>query len=410
MLGIYAGATFDDLVAAVVSYNAELNKSHRISERRPKRICIVCSSGKEKCGFKAYASLNVENDGIQITQFEPHTCKEPCKRARQVRTKVLAAVVPGIREIVPTRDTNGEIAREIREMVRKQTGVELTKSQLNKIKAERKRKYEAEQKAEKLVVASIPNQIVQQHSPPPPPIVAAQVVSAPSQIASAAPLLQPDASITTATVAPPPPITSNIAQSVAPSITPPPTTTVSPPPPPVVTATAQQLPPGTDQLMVHPLPQALPVLVPHDADVGPTTDGNDVKRQKIMKDEGLTTIVTTPDKEFDPMLETWEARGVSADIVRPLKSNELAACLAAYLVSYDVKMTGACQVIEETLSVLFADAFISGAVFVEAHLIDASEVITMVMDKLKDIENIGAQVGIKVRLRSFFKKCYPFTN
>ncbi len=364
MLGIYAGATFDDLVAAVVSYNAELNKSHRISERRPKRICIVCSSGKEKCGFKAYASLNVENAGIQITQFEPHTCKEPCKRARQVRTKVLAAVVPGIRDIVPTRDTNGEIAKEIREMVRKQTGVELTKSQLNKIKAERKRKYEAEQKAEKIVAGSIPPQIV---APPPPPIVASQVVAAAPTITSA-PLLQP----------PTPPVPTPVATPVQ---------------------AAQQLPPGADQLLVHPIPQVMPPIVL------PAT--NEAKRQKMMKEEGTT--IALPEKEYDPMMETWEARGVCVDVVRPLKSAELASCLAAYLVSYDTKMLASCRKIEMCLATVFAEGFISGAVFAEAIADEGDEMVKMIMQKLKDIDNIGAQVGIKVRLRSFLLQSSALT-
>ena len=125
--GRYPGGTFDDLVQAVVEYNTMLGKSHRVLARKPNRISLICSVGRNECDFRAYATKlkkgnngmkdingprgtgnsngskdnnNYDNsstasanglggvDGIAINQFIHHSCTVGSQRMRQVKSTI----------------------------------------------------------------------------------------------------------------------------------------------------------------------------------------------------------------------------------------------------------------------------------------------------------------------------------
>eukprot|EP00171_Calliarthron_tuberculosum_P018595 IDg18595t1 len=98
--GFYPGATFDDLVSAVFSHNYVFNKTHRIANRRPVRIKIICSTGANKCDFRANASKLNDREGINVTKFAQHTCKRGAQRLRKVKTSVFASMAPAINYFV----------------------------------------------------------------------------------------------------------------------------------------------------------------------------------------------------------------------------------------------------------------------------------------------------------------------
>lgn len=153
--GRYPGATFDDLVTAVVEHNVMLQKSHRVLARKPNRISLICSVGRSECDFRAYATklkkgkngMNKFNDlsdglggvdGISINQFTHHTCTVGSQRVRQMKSAILENMVTEIQDFVPEKGLPGGATRSLQKKVKEASGIDLTIGQAHALVKKRR--------------------------------------------------------------------------------------------------------------------------------------------------------------------------------------------------------------------------------------------------------------------------------
>ncbi len=128
----HLGADFDKLLAAVVRYNLCNGKEHRIDKRDSKRIRVKCSRGKE-CSFAVNAVLLVNGQGLRITRFEKHNCVGVSVRKRQLKTAVVSTVTNAVDRFVVARGRRGGNNAQLREIVKKDAGLDLKPSQVHRI-------------------------------------------------------------------------------------------------------------------------------------------------------------------------------------------------------------------------------------------------------------------------------------
>lgn len=133
-VGQYERASFDDFVTAVMSHNASLGKSHRVKHREPKRINLVCGLGAKACDFRANANMHPNRTGIKVTKFQPHTCSNDAQgKRRQYNSTQIERIAKSIANFTPTEATAIGNVRQLQEMVKNETGIELKKTQVMRI-------------------------------------------------------------------------------------------------------------------------------------------------------------------------------------------------------------------------------------------------------------------------------------
>ncbi len=134
VVGQYDNATFDDFVALVMSYNASLGKSHRVKHREPKRINLVCSAGANACEFRANANMHPNRPGIKVTKFIQHTCPNDVQgKRRQYNSTQIERIAKCIANFTPSEGTAIGNVRQLQELVKNETGIELKKTQVMRI-------------------------------------------------------------------------------------------------------------------------------------------------------------------------------------------------------------------------------------------------------------------------------------
>lgn len=107
--------------------------------------------------------------------------------------------------------------------------------------------------------------------------------------------------------------------------------------------------------------------------------------------------------EIEDVLKLWEQRGVSKDAVAPLKSQEVATCVAAFLVNYEAELSHQFKTLTDGLGANFRGKFIFGRSFTDVDEKDKEIMLEEVASTLEDVTKEKLSPSMRIRLKQFVR-------
>lgn len=117
--------------------------------------------------------------------------------------------------------------------------------------------------------------------------------------------------------------------------------------------------------------------------------------------EHVMTSSSFPD-EVESEMKQWEERGVSRNIVEPLKIDKAAECFAAFLVNYECGHRETYIRLKETMTEVFMNKLVHGESFVDADEDDKKIILGVLMTALLGVVDENALT--KTRVKKFMRK------